>query len=160
MSTKSTPKPAAKTSTYKGKNKSRRDYADKSKEGVKPLYECSEKELIEEGSRPPFKRNISFQKTAKERAQLNRVHTGRKGPYESIPLSRPQGLPCLLVAHIKNRTGKKDFKTTYSFIVYSNQVNSVLNTFFYLNDEGSSKREFVTKCYYNGKPYKVNQLAM
>lgn len=161
MSSKSTQVPAAtSTSTPFKKRRNTRDYGNyKSKEGTPTITEVSEKDLIAEGARYPYLRKISFQKTAKERAQLKRVHSSKKGPSQGVPPAKSNGLPAMLIVHIKNKPSKKDFKTTYSFSVKSNEIDQVLNTFFHIRDENTASREYITKCYYNGKPYNVKQLG-
>jgi hypothetical protein len=146
MSTKPTQSTAAKP-VYKGKKKSNfRDYNYKAKEDTKPLNECSEQELIAEGSRPPFVRHISFEKTVKERAQLTRVHSCKKGPTGGFVNSNPVGIPHLLVVHVENKKKEKHFKTTHSFIVRGDEVALTITTFFGGN---------VKKAFFNGRPYKL-----
>lgn len=118
---------------------------------ISPVNCADDVMMIKEGIRPPlFFQNPEWaKKTLAEKNAMSKIYKIRglraSAPGKTIHIAKHR-----LTVHLKNLHQVKDFTTTYSEMLYANEIFSYMTAFF-----GNMRNE-VKIVYYNGKEVSYN----
>jgi hypothetical protein len=125
---------------------------DKAKEKrYPPVDPANDFQMVNEGLRPPlFIQDPEWHKqTGPERIALGRMRK-IKGLRPSAPPTVRRIAPHRITVHLKNLKQLVDFKTTYSDVIYQDEIGSYLDLYF------SHMKEEIKVVYFNGKKIREN----
>jgi hypothetical protein len=132
----------------------KKEFSEKKKTEQLPVNCKNDYMMVKEGIRVPlFVQNPEWhKKTETERNELDRefLKKGKiKGYRASAPARTKRSIPQRIVVHLKNLKKVPDFKTTYSEVLYEDQILNYMEMCF------KHMKEEILSVYFHGKLYPV-----